>query len=245
MGEISKTADQALVLLSAVAEDQPVTATRLCRRLGMNRTIAHRLLTTLHERGFVRRIGEQYAVGATVLHLAQRVEPLLRDVAFPVLERLSADLGETVVLQVVDGAKVVILSQVIGRRHVVRVEHNLIASHPLRLGASGRALLAYAPARTVRGALDGLSDTETQALLERLGVIRQTGYETSHDELQEGVHAVAAPVLDNGVAVGALAVLAPVTRAAAVSDRATDVVAAAREIESTLRATRLGEAAVR
>ncbi|WP_423458317.1 helix-turn-helix domain-containing protein [Ottowia sp. VDI28] len=58
MTEISKTADQALVLLAYVAEHGPLGTTELARRLQMHRTVVHRLLATLQGRGFIRRVGE-------------------------------------------------------------------------------------------------------------------------------------------------------------------------------------------
>lgn len=229
MPEISKTADQALALLSAVSEHQPVTATELCRRLSMNRTIAYRLLSTLRQRGFVRRIGEEYALGPAALHIAQRVEPSLREAALPVMRRLCGEIGETVVLQVVDGDQVVILAQVIASHHVVRVEQNLIARHSLHSGASGRLLLAYEPERLVRKLLSPLPNAaEISAGLER---IRRARYAESHDELQWGVHAAAAPVFSAaGKAVAALTVLVPVNRAERLADHRDALVKAAQEI---------------
>ena len=229
MPETSKTADQALALLIAVSEYQPVTATELCRRLSMNRTIAYRLLATLRQRGFVRRIGEDYALGPAALHIAQRVEPSLREAALPVMRRLCDEIGETVVLQVVDGGQAVILAQVIATQHVVRVEQNLIASHPLHFGASGRVLLSYQPERVIQRVLNGLPDAaEITAELTR---IRQKKYARSHDELQWGVHAAAAPVFNAaGTLVAALTVLIPVGRAERIADYKNALVKAAREI---------------
>lgn len=229
MTEISKTADHALALLSAVSEHQPVTAAELCRHLSMNRTIAHRLLATLHQRGFVRRIGEEYALGPAALRIAQRVEPALRDAALPVMRRLCADVGETVILQVVDGDQAVILAQVIASHHVVRVEQNLIASHPLHAGASGRVLLAYQPERVIRRCLAVLDDATGAA--EELRQVRRAGYAVSRDELQWGVHAVSAPVFGaDGAVLAALTVLAPVGRASRIPDHRAVVVEAARAI---------------
>lgn len=228
MAEISKTADLALTLLTAVSEYQPVTAAELCRRLAMNRTVAHRLLATLRQRGFVRRIGEEYALGPATLHIAQRVEPTLRDAALPVMRRLCAEVGETVVLQVVDGDQAVILAQVIASQHVVRVEQNLITRHPLPLGASGRVLLAFQPDRVIRRVLAAAG---ANLAAEDLAMIRRAGYETSHDELQWGVHALSAPVFDaGGGLVAALTVLVPVGRAERISDHTDAVVDAARQI---------------
>jgi DNA-binding IclR family transcriptional regulator len=234
MAEISKTTDQALVLLGAVSERQPVTAAELSRSLGLNRTIAHRLLATLHGRGFVRRVGEDYLLGPAALHIAGQVEPALRAAAQPVMERLCAEVNETVVLQVVDAHQAVILAQVISRKHVVRVEQNLIMSrHPLHLGASGRVLLAFQPEPFVRRVLARLPDGDSVRI--ELARIREDGYAVSHDELQWGVHAASAPVLrPDGVAAAALAVLAPATRAELVRNHIPPLCVAAAEISAAL-----------
>lgn len=229
MAETAKTADQALALLSAVSEHQPVTAAELCRLLSMNRTIAYRLLATLRQRGFVRRIGEEYALGPAALQLAQQTEPALRAAALPVMQRLCAEVGETVVLQVADGDETVILLQVIATHHVVRVEQNLITRHPLLFGASGRVLLAFQAPRTIRRVLAGATDPA--AIEQDLRQIRETGFAASHDELQWGVHAIAAPVFGpDGTLLAALTLLAPVSRAGQLAGHRDALVAAAREI---------------
>ena len=235
MAEISKTTDQALALLLAIAERQPVSGAELSRSLRMNRTVTQRLLATLHERGFVRRDGDDYQIGATALWVARQAAPSLRATAAPVMEQLASRTGETTVLQVLDGDQLVILDQRIGTRHVVRVEQNLIARHPLHLGASGRVLLAYQPERTIKRIVSDLPDAEeVTGALDR---IRAAGYAISHDELQWGVHCVAAPVLDAGdTAVGVLAVLVPVSRAAHSGELVTAVREAAHTVSSDLAA---------
>ena len=236
MPEISKTADQALAVLLAVSEHQPASAADLCRVLEMNRTVAHRLLATLRNRGFVRRVGDAYMLGPAAAQLASNSAPALREAARPSMEQFTAETGETVVLQVVDGSAAVILAQVIGRRHVVRVEQNLIARHPLHLGASGRVLLAFGPTRRTRRMLAGMAGADE--MRSELAAICGRGYALSHDELQHGVHAASAPVLGpDGVAVAALAVLVPSSRAAQVPGLVSPLVAAAKEIGAVLAGT--------
>lgn len=233
MPETSKTADHALALLTAVSEHQPVTAGELCRLLSMNRTIAARLLATLHQRGFVRRVGADYALGPAAARLAERVEPRLRGAALPVMRRLCAEVGETVVLQVTDGDQAAILEQVIASHHVVRVEQNLIARHPLPFGASGRVLLAFGPQRMAERILAQPWDTAngTAALDAELDTIRQVGFATSHDELQWGVHAASAPVLAaDGTLLAALTLLVPVSRAERLTAHVAPLIEAARQI---------------
>lgn len=236
MPEISKTADQALALLLAVSEHQPASAADLCRVLEMNRTVAQRLLATLRNRGFVRRIGDTYMLGPAAAQLAGNSAPALWEAARPVMEQFAAETGETVVLQVVDGGAAVILAQVIGRRYVVRVEQNLIVRHPLHLGASGRVLLAFGPGRQTRRMLGSVAAGDE--VLSQLAAIRSHGYALSHDELQHGVHAVSAPVLGrDGLAVAALAVLVPSNRAARVPELVSPLVAAAKEVGAVLACT--------
>jgi len=244
VAEISKTADQALVLLLAVSEHQPASAADLCRMLNMNRTVAHRLLTTLRQRGFVRRVGDDYLLGPAAIRLAGQVATTLQQAARPVMERFAAQTGETVVLQVADDGHAVILAQVIGRRYVVRVEQNLIARHPLHLGASGRVLLAFTPAKQTRRVLAGVP--EAGQVLRELGAIRTRGYALSHEELQSGVHAASAPVLGpDGIAVAALAALVPVNRADCIPRLVGPVVAAANEIGTAMSSSpQTDEAAV-
>jgi len=231
--EISKTADQALALLLAVSEHQPASAADLCRVLEMNRTVAQRLLATLRNRGFVRRVGDAYMLGPAATQLASSLAPALRQAAKPSMEQFAAEAGETVVLQVVDGGAAVILAQVIGRRYVVRVEQNLVASHPLHLGASGRVLLAFGPGRQARRMLAGVAAAD--AVLSELAAIRRRGYALSHDELQHGVHAASAPVLGiDGLVVAALAVLVPSNRATRVPELVSPLVAAAKEVGAVL-----------
>jgi DNA-binding IclR family transcriptional regulator len=52
----AKTADQALIVLLAL-ESQPLSASALAETTGLNRTVVHRMLATLHGRGFARREG--------------------------------------------------------------------------------------------------------------------------------------------------------------------------------------------
>jgi DNA-binding IclR family transcriptional regulator len=231
--EISKTADQALAALTELCESGPMTAAELSRAMGLNRTIVHRLLTTLHRRGFVVRQNGLYVPGAVLVRMAGRVQPELRAAAADVMASLAADRGETVVMHVVDGNDAVVLEQVVGTRHVVRVEHRIGSRHPLTKGASGRALLAFmepsAIARVTR------QEQDASGLLQQLATVRELGYALSHDELQQGVYGVAVPVRDQqGVAVSSLAVLIPSTRAAGIAEQLPALRSAAERISASL-----------
>ena len=238
MPEISRTADQALTVLLAVSEHGPVTASRLTRLLGINRTVVNRLLSTLHSRGFLRRDADGDVLGAILLRMAGQVAPALRDAALPVMERLSEATEETVVLQVPDGSDVVVVAQTLGAAHLVRVEHRLGSRHPMYLGASGRAVLAFQAPRAIDRVLRDVEDAEQ--IRASLADIRARRYAVSRDELRAGVHGFAVPVLSGSdQPVAALAILVPETRTATMPDPERLLHDAAREIRVLL----LGSAA--
>jgi DNA-binding IclR family transcriptional regulator len=233
MPEISKTADQALAALIELSESGPMTAAELSRAMGVNRTIVHRLLTTLHRRGFVIRHSGGYVPGPLLVAMASRVEPELRAAAAAVMTELASDSGETVVMHVIDGSEAVVLEQVVGTRHVVRVEHRIGSRHPLIKGASGRALLAFTSDSVAARAREEADDPA--ALAQQLDAVRELGYSITHDELQQDVYGVAVPVLDNNDRlVSSLAVLIPSTRAATIAEHIPALRKAATEIGTSM-----------
>jgi DNA-binding IclR family transcriptional regulator len=234
MAETSKTVDQALVLLKAIASGGTGSTSELARRTGLNRTVAHRLLATLDRHGFVRRHGDTWELGIALLGLGQRVEPELRQAARPLLAELVAHAGETAVLSVPDGEQAVALDQVLATEHVVRVEYPPGFRHPLALAAHGRAILAFSEPPLIERVL-GHAD-EPDALAEDLDAIRRRGYATSHDELRSGAWGLAVPVIgaDDRV-MGSIGVVAPVSRLPDEAALASLALAAARRLRARLK----------
>jgi IclR family transcriptional regulator, KDG regulon repressor len=231
--EISKTADQALAALTELGDSGPMTAAELSRAMGLNRTIVHRLLTTLHRRGFIMRQNGNYLPGALLVRMATRVQPELRAAASEFMAELADESGETVVMHIADGNDAIVLEQIVGTRHVVRVEHKIGSRHPLTTGASGRAVLAFmeegAAARVIQ------SVENPAGLTRQLETIRELGYSLSHDELQHGVWGIAVPVRNQvGLAATSLAILVPSTRAATIAEHLPDLRDVATRIGSAL-----------
>jgi len=229
MAESSKTADHALAVLLELAASGATSPAELARRLDLNRTVVHRLLTTLHGRGFVTRGESGYALGAVLLRIADRVQPELRNAATGIMAELAREVDETVVLHTLDGDDAVVLEQQVASWHVLRVEHEIGSRHSLSQGASGRAMLAFLLPETLER-LRKLDDDPVR-LDRQLEQTRVLGYALSHDELQHGVHGIAVPVYDRpGHALASLAIIAPATRAGGI-ERTTDALQdAARRI---------------
>jgi DNA-binding IclR family transcriptional regulator len=234
--EIAKTADQALQVLSTVIDDGPVTAQEVASALGLNRTVTHRLLTTLQHRGFVRKHGSDYSAGPFFLRAAQRGWPAAFSGARSVLRNLAEQHGETMLLTVADGDQAVAIDQAVGQRHTVRVGYPVGERHPLTRAASGRAILAFLEPRHVERVLDQVADAaEVATVREQLELLRSQGYADSTSELHHNVYGVAVPLLDSdGYALGSLTVLVPIERAARARELVSALQRAAAELAESL-----------
>jgi len=236
VAEISKTADQALTVLLAVSENRPRTAAQLARDLKMNRTVVHRLLSTLHQRGFVVRQEDGYVPGTILVRLAEHVQPELRAQGHAAMLRLANTVDESVVMHVRDGDDAVVLDQVVSDAHVVRVEHKIGSRHPLVKGASGRAILAFLGEATIERVTRLHENSE--AIKRQLEGVRQLGYALSHDELQQGVQGLAVPVLDTiGHPIASMAVLVPTTRATSLTQHTDALLEAVAELATSIYST--------
>ncbi|MEU5937678.1 helix-turn-helix domain-containing protein [Micromonospora sp. NPDC047548] len=170
-GETAQTLDRGLRLLHLVA-DAPagLTVTEAANRLGIGRAAVYRLVGALTGHGMLRRDGDgRLRLGAGVLHLARRAQPLLAEGALPALRRLAEQAGATAHLTVVEGGEGVALAVVEPSWTSFHVAYRTGARHPLERGAAGLAILAGRA-----GVADPVSTV---------------------GELQPGAYGVAAPVL--------------------------------------------------
>lgn len=168
--ETSQTLDRGLRVLRVLSESpEGLTITELSARLQVNRTVVYRLISTLEQHGLVRRDSRsRLFVGLGVLHLASAVQPLLRDLAMPVLRSLAEALGSTAHLTVADGDEALALAVVEPTWTDFHVAYRVGARHPLSQGAAGKAI--------------GLLDEPEPA------------YAVTSGELQAGARGLAAPV---------------------------------------------------
>src|SRR5919198_6624912 len=112
--ETAQTLDRGLRLLHLVADTpQGLTVTEAAARLGVGRAVVYRLASTLGEHGMIRRdAGGRLRLGAGVLHLARRAQPLVADAALPALRRLAEQIGATAHLTIADGGEALALAVV-------------------------------------------------------------------------------------------------------------------------------------
>jgi len=209
--EISLTGDQMLTVLECVARDGPVSAAEVARNCDINRTVAHRLLTTLAQRAYIRREIAGYVLGPALLQLTRGMNTDLPSKAKPIMQKLAAQTGETVVLHGIANSEAVVIEQALGQKHLVRVEHRPGSRHSLLQGASGWSLIAFQDMKHIERVLK--SSPDPQAARNRIALTREQGYAISYDELQLGVHGIAVPIMErDGRCDASLAILVPAAR---------------------------------
>lgn len=170
--ETSQSLERGLRLLRLLADaSAPMTVTALAEALQTHRPVVYRLITALARQGMVHRDGEgRWRLGLGVLHLAQRIHPLLRDAAAGPLRRLAEDVGATAHLTITDGGEALAVAVIEPSWTDYHVAYRVGSRHPLDRGAAGRAILA----------LDSPASP---------------GYLATSGELQPGAHGIAAPVI--------------------------------------------------
>jgi DNA-binding IclR family transcriptional regulator len=206
--EIAQTADHALRILMSLSERGPQTVGELSGGLGLGRTVTRRLVATLQQRGFVSVDDGRVTVGPTVLAIAARALPNVYREAQPLIEDLARDVGETVVVSVLEGRDSLVMASATARTHPLRVEYPLGFRHPAGAGAAGRAILVDLPEAQALDLLGPGSDgTRRQRFLEE----RRRGHVVSHDELRIGASGIAVP-LRIAQRAGSLSIVAPTSR---------------------------------
>jgi DNA-binding IclR family transcriptional regulator len=183
-----------------------------------------------------------YHLSARLIALAGAAEAAetLIDFADPVMRRLSAETGETVILVRLIARSAVCVHRV---ESTQRLRTSYEPGQPLSLehGASARLLLASMPAAARREYLAPLARRDNDAaarLEEQAAIAGRRGWAVSEEEIDRGVWAAAAAVRDSKGIVAALSVPSPLVRApAAMQDQLLGKVrAAAEEINGALRA---------
>lgn len=232
-------------ILTAI-EEGARTAAQVAERTGLHRTTTYRLIGDLQARGYVATAGSYgYVLGPRILRLATTAmrEMPLRNLAQPVLERLSASTGESAQLYVQSGDRRICVAA-IQSANELRTIVDVGASLPLTAGSAGKVFLAWLPEAARRRLIEAAPKRTGRTpvgeqLARQVATARRRGWATSSGEREGGVGSVSAPIRDGlGSLHGVVSISGPVTRVGppAVARYAAAVTAAAVEIETALGA---------
>jgi len=223
---LTMTVKKAMDILDCLGEaDTPLPASEIGRRLGISRSTAYRLLTTLSAGGYVTRAldnPDRYRLGFKVLELAsnllEKIE--LRQLALPYLKELRDLANETVHLVVMDRGQVTYVDK-IECLQAVRMHSTIGRRSFAHSTAIGKAMMAFLPEAAVAQIIEqhGLpaftpnTITDRETLRRELAKIREQGYAIDDVENEEGIRCVGSPIFDHqGKLVAAISLSGPAFR---------------------------------
>jgi IclR family transcriptional regulator, acetate operon repressor len=185
-----ESVDHALRLALLLQQEGALRVTDAAQRLDVARSTAHRLLAMLVYRDFAEQQPDRRYVAGPVLRRSAPSEPaaVLRGIALPHLEALTARTGETSNLMVVvaDEAR---FAATVECGHTLRVGDREGRALPAHLVSGGRAALAARDPEEVR-ALYADTDVDVEALLRDLARVRRQGFALNDQRTETGVTAI-------------------------------------------------------
>ncbi|MDB5642827.1 MAG: transcriptional regulator, IclR family [Hyphomicrobiales bacterium] len=191
--------ERAFAVLRAFTRETPrLTLAELAEATQLYKSTILRLAQTLEAEGLLARTpAGQYHIGPAALQLArlyqQSVEPA--EIILPALRLLNRETGESACFNIRNGDNRVCVYRI---ESVHRLRDHVMVGDiiPLKNGAAGHILTAFAGARGQKHAL-----------------VRKRGVAISLGEVSPGVAAIAAPVFEGGERLsGALVVSGPRSR---------------------------------
>lgn len=208
---------KALDLLDVFTTTEPrLPLSEISRRLSLPKSTTHRLLSTLHARGFVERLAnEEYSLGTAIVALGQtvRVNVEVRDRAATIARALAERCQESIYVAVLEGDHVLYI-------YAIETSQRLTARTavgdraPLYCTGVGKACLAMLTADDSK-MLDSIdltpitpnTVTDIVVLRSEMDSIRERGYSVDREEHEDGTYCTAAPFFGaDGRVVGAISI---------------------------------------
>ena len=201
--------DRAIQVLGVLGhEPQGMSLADLARHTGIPKSTLFRILVTLqkHHCVVLSPDGRTFRLGSYLWELGSRFAD--QSDLFRVSEKYMADLaeecGETVFLSKLEDGEVVYLRRMESPKSIAAVR-KLESRAPVYCTATGRALIAWLPARDIQAILDQhgvvpyntATVTDRTELLDRLQQVREDEYAVVDGEFNSELLCVSAPVLDH------------------------------------------------
>jgi DNA-binding IclR family transcriptional regulator len=212
--------DSALRLAVILQLEGPMTVSEAAERIGVARSTAHRLLTTLCYRDFVVQDEDRRYHPGPVLGSAPtsaRSSSRLRALALPHLAALTYAVDETSNLTVLSGRLVRFLASV-ECSQVLRVGTREGMAFPAHRTSGGLAMLAAMPREEVEARYGSVGDDldgdvpPPATLRQQLAAVRRRGFAMNDGRTEKGIVALGMAVVDPRGGLAAVSLSMPSTR---------------------------------
>lgn len=218
------------------------------RALGLKKATAHRLLASLLRRGLVAQdpVTRRYRLGMKLWELGSLATSQLDwvDRVKPFLQHLTDVTGETSHLAVLNDGQVLYVDKVESTRSL-RMPSQVGKRLPVHCTGVGKALVAFLPEEVLKSVLarrgmprmTAHTITDRDVFLRQLSDVRERGYASDNEEIDEGLTCIAAVVRDHtSHVVAAISIAGPTSRLRpeTQADRAREVVGTANAMSRAL-----------
>ncbi len=216
-----QTIQRAAAILRCFSKENPeLGLTHISQKTNIHKSTVSRLLLALQREGFVLQNPEngKWRLGLSLLSLAgvvlERMD--LRKLSQVHLLALVAQTQETVNIEILDEDECVNIERIPSPKPI-QYAGRIGRRTPLHCTASGEVFLAYLPPqqrdvllpKTLQ-AYTKQTIVDRQVLESKLEQVRTQGYAVAHEEFEEGLTAIAAPIRDHiGRVVATVSVAGP------------------------------------
>ena len=184
-----------------------MTLGQLEEKTGINKATVRRFALTLVDLGYLRlHQGRFFQLTPKTLDLgAHYLESLnLPDLAHPILEKIATQVKESTNLAVLDEAEIVYVSRVNAAERIIGANLRVGSRLPYYATSLGKALVAWLPEEERRqvwesATVEAFTDatiTDFDELEAQLEAYREQGYAEAKNELEAGLHSIAAPIFN-------------------------------------------------
>lgn len=244
---LSSVATAARLLKAFSEEEDEIGLSALARKLGIAKSTAHRLASTLVDEGMLQQepSNGKYKLGLALFRLGalMRRRMNVSNEARPSLYELREKINESVHLAVLDGTDIMYVYN-LESTHAIRMRSDIGVRQPAYCTAEGQAILAFQPPEIVERVIAaGLAPRTPKTIaspdkfLKALAAVRQRGCAIEDEENEIGMVCIAAPIRNETAEVAAAVGLAgPAARLSkkAVVEYIPHVIATAEQISLRL-----------
>jgi DNA-binding IclR family transcriptional regulator len=201
--------EQAIRIMLCLADNgsNPKSLTDICQEVGIHRSKAFSILNTLNERGFVKKNPNRkgYMLGPGLLTLTGKMLETLNfpRLAEPILYELAKKAAATVTLGIISDDKTYVVAEYLGAPGI-GVSSPIGYVTPITYGAHGKAIAAFLSEEELEELLKNKElffygrpeKFSVTRLRKELASCRRNGFALELGDIQQGMNAIAAPVLD-------------------------------------------------
>lgn len=206
-GVIVQSVARALTMVSCFANDAELGISEIAERMDLSKSTTYGLINTLTVFGYLEQTeNKKYRLGLKLFELGNLVQSRMdiRMEAKPYCQLLADKYRTTVHLATFSEGEIIYIDKVDNNSSVV-VYSQIGKRAPMYCTGVGKAILAFLPEEYVEKYVASTSllpvtehtITTREKLLEELSKIRERGYAADDEEIEPGLHCIAAPIFNH------------------------------------------------